>query len=253
MSRLTGIFRLILGRGSKEGPVRSSVELAGELLAVARRKETGGNKSVRAHPLLFLVLNLFFCGYYHQFLRRDSDGHFLTLFVLIEATLIAIFTVGSLVQHAREVIQKSIIFPTTPSGRLLFAVVSCLRQPLVSGSWFSAGLFFAVVFRGQGNVPLASIGAFTLMTLDIVLVASVFFLFGLHARNIVSTAMMILATLAGMALIAATVFRFDSFVVKWASSEVAPAGNAAVPAMLVNGAVLMAIFFGGVIVGRRIS
>ncbi len=100
---------------------------------------------MRMHPPLLAVLNMIFCGYMDQYIRKDRGGSFLALFLFIEVSLVVLAELSFLVRGG-DIIRKTTIFPTTPLSRILFTVWGSIRRPASIALW-STALFFMIVLR----------------------------------------------------------------------------------------------------------
>jgi len=236
----------------------SASDIVAHLLAADSRRSSSRHASLKTHPFVLLVLNLFFCGYYHQFLKTDINGHYLTIFILLQSSILVVLIVGSLVQYTREIIQKSIIFPTTPWSRLFFVLASCLRRPVILAVWFSAGIFLGVVFRGDAATVVTSILVFSLMVVDLVIVAALLFLMGMQSRSLAAGLGVLIGVFLFTVLVTAIVFRMDSPLVgvplvTWTAAAIVAGANRILPVAAMNIFLLIAFFIGGMFIGRRLG
>ena len=227
------------------------------LLAVDSRKGFAGPKRIKVQPFVFAFINLLFCVYYDQFLRGDADGHYLQLLFFVNASFFAAMVVGFFIQSNTEILLKTSIFPTTGWNRFLFVVLSTCRRPFVFSLWSTTSLFLLVFYRRNMLVMCSSVIIFTLMLLDLLIIASVLFLVGVRSSRSLSIGAPVLILGAVGILVSSVMFQIKSLlttipVLSWAADGILAAQRADTRALILNLTLLLIVAIGGILIGRRV-
>ena len=106
-----------------------------------------GLTKVKAHPVVFAVANLFFCGYCDHLIRGAEGAHYLAVFVGVTAVLSAIVYVGLFMRHSSEILTKTIVLPVSAPARFLFAWWDIARRQLFIALLLTDVLFFTIIYR----------------------------------------------------------------------------------------------------------
>jgi len=232
---------------------------AASLLLIAERKTAPFERSkVRAHPVVFAAANLFFCGAMDHLLKEDPGGHYLSLFLFIEASICFLFSIGFHFQSLREILVKTSVFPATGWDRFLFTVVCIVRKPLTLALWLTAGLFMIVFYRRSPSAAAFGVALFSMMLLDTILLGSIMALLSIRSVEAMGALFFAIALAMIFLLVGAMVFHTGGIlgalpVVSWAASGItaAEAGNGIGAAS--NFLYLLAMMVAGVVIGKRIA
>src|ERR1043166_3817067 len=123
-----------------------SLQISSRLLAVEQRKGTVDEGRIRTFPAALALFNLTLCAYMDQFLRADSNGHYLALFLFLECSMLVLMAIGTFMRNDLEILVKTSVFPMTSMGVLLFVLFTFLRKPPAVSLWLTSTLFLIVMY-----------------------------------------------------------------------------------------------------------
>lgn len=202
------------------------------------------------------TLNLFLCVYLEQYLRNDPSGAYLSLFLFIEVSLHVLASIAYFNEVTREIMQHSSIFRVSPPSRLLFAVGTNLRRPLILSLHVTTLLFFFVLFEGTA-LSVAFGSYILLMTTAVCGTASLCLYFSRTTRSLSGLpALLAIATAGGAAVSMLLAFRTVVSVLPvsaWGAAAIVTARQGNFPAMaaycIAQAATASIVIF----IGRKIS
>jgi len=208
--------------------MRNSWQIASVLLAADRKKGTPESGRLKAHPFILSFLNLFLCGYFDHLIKNDPEGHYITLFLFVEASLCLAFSAGYLFQGGKAVLAKSAVFPVKRLSIMLFTFIALIRRPLVLGLWLTSSAFILVFYYNRPGVALAANCIYSLLILNVAALASMIFLFSMRSGGALGAAGLTAAIVLIGVFTISTVFHNSSFlaytpVVAWAGRGITEA------------------------------
>lgn len=205
--------------------MQSTLEITNQLLLAEKNKATHTYGRVKIFPLIAACLNLFLCGLFDQYLREDVNGHYLTLFFLIQSIVCISFAIGNYNQSSAEILSKTKIFPVSFGSRLLFILKSNIRHGLFISLITTSILFFIVFYHRQPVVMFFAIFSYALLLVVVeVVVACLLLIAQKSIRTIMSVAIFVFIT-AFIISIFALIFHFNTPLlytplVSWTSSSI---------------------------------
>lgn len=166
----------------------------------------------RLYPMAAALLNLFFCASFERYLSNDAGGFYLSLFLLLEATVYSLFTLTHFFSVSFEILSKSRIFPVTPVDRLLFVIVSDLRLPMVIAFVTTTTFFLVILFRDTFWSAFSTVVILALLfvTLEVFL-STVMLTFTRRSLSPAGIVVMLLFVLFS-ALTGSLVFRYETLI-----------------------------------------
>lgn len=147
-----------------------------ELLRVEAARESNTARRIKAGPFVLGFSNLLFCGYWDQYLRSDPTPAALTNLFCLESSLVVILVIGYYIQHFKEIVVKTAVFPNPPASRLAFVLGGIIRRPMILVVWGTTSLFLIVFYRHTPFVMTAALAGFTVVLLEFLLIVCVLLL-----------------------------------------------------------------------------
>jgi hypothetical protein len=180
---------------------------------------------IRAHPVVFAAANLGLCAYMEHLLKADTGGHYLQLFLFLQASFCFLFTVVFHVQSLREILIKTSVFPVSGRQRFLFSVVCVLRKPLLFALWATSGLFLIVFYRHSPATAAFGIVLLSMVLLDVVLLASILSLISVRSAAAAGALFLAVALVIPLLTVVSTIFHAGGVlgavpVVSWAAAGI---------------------------------
>ncbi len=190
--------------------MRTAKAIAQSLLDVDREKNRALAPNAKGFAFVLAILNLLPGGLSENYLRDDTTGYYLSLYLFCHAALYFLLSLVYFTGSSREIMEKTRVFPTNSLGRLLFAFVANLRHPFSIGLLVSNMFFFIVLFRTSLETAGILAVSYLLLMISIAAVAAFVFLF-LEKRRMPAHAALVIATLlATISLVLTVVFHVGS-------------------------------------------
>lgn len=232
---------------------------AAALLLNAERK-TGSRDmgKVRAHPVVFAAANLFFCGYMDHLLKSDREGHYLAIFLFVEASICFLFSIGFHFQSIREILIKTSVFPMPGRERFRFSVGCIVRKPLMLSLWLTTGLFMLVFYRNTPGAAAFGLALVAMMFLDSILLGSVMSLLSIRSVEAMGALFFAFALAIPFLLAGSLVFHGGGIlgvlpVVSWCAAGIRAAQEGSLIGAGGNVLFLAAVMVAAAFIGRRVA
>ena len=190
--------------------MRTANAIAQSLLDVDREKNRVLVPNAKVFAFVIAILNLLPGGLSENYLRNDTTGYYLSLFLFCHATLYFLISLAYFTGSSRDILEKIQVFPTNSMGRLLFAILSYLRHPFSLGLLASNVFFFIVLFRTNIGTAGVLVISYLLLMISIATVAAFVFLFLEKRRMPAHVALVIAALFASASLVLTVIFRAGS-------------------------------------------
>jgi hypothetical protein len=143
-----------------------------QLLEVDKSRRQREKSFVRMIPPAAAVANLLLCATFEPFLREDSAGHFLALFLLTECALLVFLNFSYFGRRTSPVLVKTRIFPVAPTERYISTVAIEVRRRIVLAFIISTAAFLALFFRSSIVSAACAVVIFLLLTAAVEFVSS---------------------------------------------------------------------------------
>ena len=114
-------------------------------------------------PILAGVATLLFGGYFERFLSDDAAGHYLGLYLFVMASTTCIITLVSFSGAPREILRKTVVFPTTPWMRFVFVSIAGARSPVMVAFWLAGSFSIGVLTEGGVAARALGVAHFSLL------------------------------------------------------------------------------------------
>jgi hypothetical protein len=227
-------------------------------LLFVEKARSGGYRTTRLYPAAAAILNLVFCAYFEQYLKKDARGFYLSVFLFLEAAVYIVVSSTNFFTVAFDILLKSRIFPTTPTDRLVFVIASNFRRPIVL-SLVCTNIFFVIVlFRSTfWQALLAALFVVLLLVAIEVLLSAV--LLTLTRRSVpIGSAVVVFAFLLLTLFIGSFVFHYETLIasiplIRWTVNGILAATHADVNAVIANIAWFASTVVITLALGRRLS
>ena len=238
--------------------MQTSRQIASHLLGVERIRSSGALGKVRSHPLVFGFFNLFFCGYFDQYLRNDAAGNYLSLFLFFESALLTILAIVSFRRSGELIVHNATIFPTTSWSRFLYILRCITKHPAIVFVWGTNILFLFVFYRGSSIVMSMAAMLFTALSLDIIGTVSIILLIRNRAVQSLIGLAGLGACIAWSVIVISSGSRLNVFA--WIIPFILPATHGIIAAQQGNiegaclqSALLLSAFVVTLFIGRKLS
>lgn len=229
-------------------------QMASTLLSVEQRRASLESTGSQLYPAFAGVANLFFCAYMDRYLRNDPHGHYLSLFLFVEFSAIALISVATFIRSMSEVVQKSSVFPATPWSYLFFVMRGFIRRPLILSLVLSMQLFLLIPLFSKTASALLCLFVVAAAFFNIEMIVAVLCLkLTRSGQPVAGFAMLTVYGTAGM-LFAAIVFHMDTLldatpIISWTTSGILAAqrgifSSAAVPLLALVLTFILITFLG---------
>ena len=193
-----------------------------------------------------------------QYLKTDPGGHYLSLFLVMEFSVMGFISVGAIMGRLGEVILKTSIFPIPAWSYLIFLVASLMRRPVILALLLSTLFFLMIPFHS--SVVTASLCVFLAGSafIDIELIIVVICLMLMRSSQPVA-GFAILGLYAVVAVVlGAMVFHLDTLldalpIISWSVKGIIAAQHGLIIPGAMAGLAQLLIFIGFTLIGRRIS
>ena len=233
-------------------------QIASRLLSIETRRSSLASTGPRHYPAFVVIANLFFCAYMEQYLKTDPGGHYLSLFLVIEFSVMGFISVGAIMGRLGEMILKTSIFPIPASSYLIFLVASLMRRPVILALLLSTLFFLMIPFHS--SVVMASLCVFLAGSafLDIELIIVVICLVLTRSSQPLA-GFAILGLYAVVAVVlGAMVFHLDTLldalpIISWSVKGIIAAQHGLIIPGALAGLAQLLIFVVFTLIGRRIS
>ena len=190
--------------------IHNTWAIAIRLFNVQRKHGSPSSGKIRAHPAILSILNLFFCGYFDQYLKNDPAQIYFALFLTLELMIYTLCAIGSFSRNGWRVLRTSIIFPTTVWSRFILIMLSILRNPVCMGLQLTTSLFFIVFFHRSFLSMVFVATGYMLISIFIVSLISIAYLF-MSVRSQSAAGLLVIVLFGGIISIATSfLFHLDS-------------------------------------------
>ena len=190
--------------------MRTAKAIAQSLLDVDRERNLVLVPNVKLSAFVLAMLNLLPSGLSENYLRNDTTGYYLSLFLFCHAALYCLLSLVYYVGSSRDILGKTQIYPTNAMGRFSFAIFSSLRHPFSIGLLASNAFFFLVVFRNNIETAAILIIAYLLLMMCIATVTAFVFLFLERRRMPAHAALIVAGIFVSAMLVMSVVFHAGS-------------------------------------------
>ncbi len=237
---------------------QSSWQIASQLLSIEKKRASYDSTGIRLYPAFVGILNLFFCAYMEQYLKNDPQGHYLSLFLLIEYSIVALISVGTFMRSMNELIFKSSVFPSTPLSYLMFVIVGFFRKPVVAALIGGTILFLIVPFASAPFSALLCMVFAVVAFLDIELIVAVLCLrLTRSAQPVAGIAILCVYALIGV-VFAAIIFHVNALldaapIVSWTVQGIIAIRNGALASAGAPALALLLTLAAALFLGKKIA
>jgi hypothetical protein len=227
-------------------------------LLLVEKVRSGGYRTTRLYPAAAAVLNLAFCAYFERYLKNDATGFYLSVFLLLEATIYVVVSSTSFFTVTFEILLKSRIFPTTPTDRLVFVIASNCRRPILL-SLVGTNIFFVIILFRNTLWQAFQAGLFVVLLLMVIEILMSAALLALTRRSLpLGGAVAVLSFFLLTALIGSLVFHYETLIasiplIRWAINGILAATHADAKGVLANIAWFASTAVVTLVLGRRLS
>jgi hypothetical protein len=228
------------------------------LISVEKQKNTSVQGRVRIFPLVFACMNIFFCGFFDQYLQNDLDGHYLWLFFFVQSAIGILFSIGFFKQIVEEILSKTCIFPLSTLDRFNYLLFNNLRRTLSAVWLLTTSLFLIVLYHREPITCIAAVIIFVLMVIALeALVDAALLMLRRSSRTIASAGIFALFLGFGM-LVSSVVFHFHTVLreaplVSWAAEGILAMQRSDLVSFGFNAVLMLSVLASTVFVVRKFT
>ena len=237
---------------------QNSWQIASQLLSIERKRASYDSAGIRLYPAFVGIANLFFCAYMEQYMKRDPQGHYLSLFLLIEFSAVALVSVGTFIKSMSELISKCTVFPAPPPSYFLFVIAGFVRKPVVVALLAGTILFLVVPLTSTPLLALLSAALAFVAFLDIELIVALLCLrLTRSTQPVAGVAILSFYMLIGVVL-GSIIFHFNALldaapILSWTVNGIVAIRDGAPGSAIAPALALVLTFLAAVFLGKRLA